>query len=382
MRTIIWAANRGAHCTIEHARAHKLDRLCLGLPIIGIRPAYVGWDPGWIWRLMEHLKFGNTDLKVSQLCLGTMSMGSSAWKGWVLDEDASVPILKRALDLGITFFDMADWYSLGRNEEVVGKNLLRMSSRESLVLATKVFYPMSEDPHDRGLSRRHIAASIDRSLARMGTDYVDLYVIHAFDSETPVEETMEALHATVRAGKVRYLGASTMYTWQFAKMNHVAAMNGWTQFVNMQCQYNLLYREEEREMFPYCRDRGIALTTFSPLARGHLARDAGTARTSHDLYQNFYGDEIDAEIARRVREIAARRGVSRAHVALAWVAGSPNFNVPIVGAAKTTQLDVAVEALSLQLSAEERGYLEAPYRPRDEINDQNPVRRPRALHSD
>jgi len=331
---------------------------------------------------MEHLKFGKTDLKVSQLCLGTMSMGSSAWKGWVLDEDASVPILKRALDLGITFFDMADWYSLGRNEEVVGKNLLRMSSRESLVLATKVFYPMSEDPHDRGLSRRHIAASIDRSLARMGTDYVDLYVIHAFDSETPVEETMEALHATVRAGKVRYLGASTMYTWQFAKMNHVAAMNGWTQFVNMQCQYNLLYREEEREMFPYCRDRGIALTTFSPLARGHLARDAATARTSHDLYQNFYGDEIDAEIARRVREIAARRGVSRAHVALAWVAGSPNFNVPIVGAAKTTQLDVAVEALSLQLSAEERAYLEAPYRPRDEINDQNPVRRPRALHSD
>ncbi len=218
---------------------------------------------------------------------------------------------------------------------------------------------------------QHIATSIDRSLARMGTDYVDLYVIHAFDADTPVEETMEALHDTVRAGKVRYLGASTMYAWQFAKMNHVAALNGWTPFVNMQCQYNLLYREEEREMFPYCRDQGIAVTTFSPLARGFLARDAGTARTTHDLYQEFYGDEIDREIARRVREVALRRGVSRAHVAMAWVAGSPNHNIPIVGAAKTAQLDVAVEALELRLDAAERDFLEAPYRPRDEINDQN-----------
>jgi aryl-alcohol dehydrogenase-like predicted oxidoreductase len=205
-----------------------------------------------------------------------------------------------------------------------------MSAREQLVLATKVYYPMSDNPSDRGLSRQHITTSIDRSLARMGTDHVDLYVIHAFDADTPVEETMEALHDTVRAGKVRYLGASTMYAWQFAKMNHVAAMNGWTPFVNMQCQYNLLYREEEREMLPYCRDQGIALTTFSPLARGFLARDsaaAGTARTAHDLY-------------------------------------------------------VAVQALGLRLDAAERAFLEAPYRPRDEINDQNPVRRPRALHPD
>ena len=327
---------------------------------------------------MQYIPFGRTGLKVSQLCLGTMSMGSSAWKGWVLDEDASIPILRRALDLGITFFDMADWYSAGRNEEVVGKNLLRMSARERLVLATKVFYPMSDDPNDRGLSRKHIAASIDRSLARMGTDYVDLYVIHAFDADTPIEETMEALHNTVRAGKVRYLGASTMYAWQFAKMNHVAAMNGWTAFVNMQCQYNVLYREEEREMFPYCRDQGIAVTTFSPLARGFLARDAGTARTAHDVYQEYYGDEIDREIIRRVGEVAARRGVSRAHVAMAWVGGSANHNVPIVGAGKTAHLDVAVEALGLQLDAAERAFLEAPYRPRDEINDQKPVRRPRA----
>jgi len=330
---------------------------------------------------MEYIRFGQTDLKVSELCLGTMSMGSSAWKGWVLDEAASIPILQRALDLGITFFDMADWYSLGRNEEVVGRNLLRMSARERLVLASKVYYPMSEDPSDRGLSARHIAISIDRSLSRIGTDYLDLYVIHAFDADTPVEETMEALHETVRTGKVRYLGASTMYAWQFAKMNYVAALNGWTPFANMQCQYNLLYREEEREMLPYCRDQGIAVTTFSPLARGFLAREGDTPRTKHDLYQEYYGDDIDREIARRVREVAARHGVTMAHVAMAWVAGSPNPNVPIVGASKTSQLEVAVEALQLRLDPAERAFLEEPFRPRDVINDQNPLRRPRALYS-
>jgi 1-deoxyxylulose-5-phosphate synthase len=330
---------------------------------------------------MDYIQFAHTELKVSHLCLGTMSMGNAAWKSWVLDEPDSVPILRHALDLGINFFDMADWYSTGRNEEVVGRNLLKMTARDRLVLATKVFYPMSDDPGDRGLSRKHIGISIDRSLKRIGTDHVDLYVIHAFDADTPVEETMEALHDTVRAGKVRYLGASTMYTWQFAKMNHVAAMNGWTPFVNMQCQYNLLYREEEREMLPYCRDQGIAVTTFSPLARGYLARSATvTARTAHDLYQEYYGDDIDREIARRVREVAARRGTSAAHVALSWVAGNPNHSIPIVGAAKTAHLDVAVEALGLRLEASERAFLEAPYRPRDEINDQNPVRRPRALH--
>jgi len=329
---------------------------------------------------MDYLRFGQTGLKVSQLCAGTMSMGSSAWKGWVLDEAASIPILQRALDVGVTFFDMADWYSTGRNEEVVGQNLLRMSARDRLVLATKVYYPMSEDPNDRGLSAKHIATSIDRSLSRMGTDYVDLYVIHAFDADTPVEETMEALHDTVRAGKVRYLGASTMYAWQFAKMNHVAALNRWTPFINMQCQYNLLYREEERELLPYCYDRGIAVTTFSPLARGFLVREGSTSRTAHDLYQEYYGDDIDCEIARRVRELAVRRGVTAAHVAMAWVAGSPNRNVPIVGASKTSQLEVAVEALQLRLDPAERAFLEEPYRPRDVINDQNPLRRPRALH--
>jgi aryl-alcohol dehydrogenase-like predicted oxidoreductase len=331
---------------------------------------------------MDYIRFGQTGLKVSQLCLGTMSMGNPAWKGWVLDEAASVPILRHALELGITFFDMADWYSAGLNEQVVGRNLLRMSARERLVLATKVFYPMSDDPNDRGLSRKHIATSIDRSLARIGTDYIDLYVIHAFDAQTPVEETMEALHELVRAGKVRYLGASTMYAWQFAKMNHVASMNGWTPFINMQCQYNVLYREEEREMFPYCRDQGTAVTTFSPLARGFLARDSGTARAAHDVYQEFYGDEIDREIARRLREVAVQRGLSPAHVAMAWVLGGPNHNIPIVGAGKTTHVDVAVEALVVRLDAAERAYLEAPYRPRDEINDQNPLRRPRAFGPD
>jgi 1-deoxyxylulose-5-phosphate synthase len=328
---------------------------------------------------MDYIRFGRTGLKVSQLCLGTMSMGSSTWKRWVLDEKDSIPILRRALDLGITFFDMADWYSAGRNEEIVARNLLKMDSRARLVLATKVYYPMSDDLNDRGLSRKHILSAIDHSLARMGTDYVDLYVIHAFDESTPVEETMEALHDTIRAGKVRYLGASTMYAWQFAKMNHAAAANGWTPFVNMQCQYNLLYREEEREMFPYCRDQGIAVTSFSPLARGFLARASGTSRAAHDVYQEFYGDDIDCEIARRVREVAARRGVSTAHVAMQWVAGSSDHSIPIVGAAKTSHLDVAVEALGLRLDAKDRAFLEAPYRPRDEINDQKPVRRPRAL---
>ena len=329
---------------------------------------------------MDYLRFGRTDPRVSQLCLGTMSMGSSAWKGWVLDEPASVPILERALDLGITFFDMADWYSTGRNEEVVGQNLLRMRARDRLVLATKVFYPMSEDPDDRGLSAKHIATSIDRSLSRIGTDYIDLYIIHAFDVDTPIEETMEALHGTVRAGKVRYLGASTMYTWQFAKMNHVATLNGWTPFINMQCQYNLLYREEERETLPYCRDQEIAVTTFSPLARGFLAREGTTSRTTQDLYQEYYGDDIDLEIARRVREVAMRHKVTMAHVAMAWVAGNPNPNVPIVGASRTSQLEVAVESLELRLDPAERAFLEAPYRPREVITDQNPLRRPRALH--
>jgi len=329
---------------------------------------------------MQEVSFGRTGLKVSRLCLGTMSLGSSSWKPWVLDADRAAPILRRALDLGITFFDMADWYSAGRNEEVVGRTLLELVPRDALVLATKVFYPMSSDVNDRGLSRKHLFASIDRSLRRLGTDYVDLYIIHAFDPETPLEETMGALHDIVRAGKARYLGASTMYAWQFAKMNHVARLHGWTPFVNMQCQYNLLYREEEREMIPYCQDAGIAVSTFSALARGFLARSGPTARTAHDVYLDFYGDEIDREIAHRVRQVAERHGVTPAHIAMAWVANSPKVTVPLIGATEPQHIDTAVAASRLQLSPDEVRFLEAPYRPRDEINDWNPVRRARALY--
>src|SRR5215469_7876370 len=328
---------------------------------------------------MEHVRFGATGLKVSRLCLGTMGLGSSAWKGWVLDEAAAVPILKRALDLGICFFDMADWYSLGRGEEVVGRNLLKMVRREQLVLATKVFYPMSQDPNDRGLSRAHILSAIDRSLQRIGTDHVDLYIVHAFDPETPIAETMQALDEVVRAGKARYLGASTMYAWQLAEMNAVARANGWTPFVNMQCQLSLLYREEEREMLPYCAHAGLAVTTFSPLARGFLAGASPNARTRFDPYLEWFGDAIDREIARRTAEVAARRGVAPATVALAWVAAHSGVTAPLVGADAPEQVDAAVAAAAITLSDEERAYLEAPYRPRDMINDYNPVRRARAL---
>ena len=331
---------------------------------------------------MQYIRFGGTGLKVSRLCLGTMSFGSPAWKSWVLDEERSLPILRRALDAGINFFDMADWYSTGRNEEVVGRNLLRWARREELVLATKVFYPMSAAVNDRGLSRKHLMASIDGSLRRLGTDYVDLYIIHAFDAETPVEETMDALDAIVTAGKARYLGASTMYAWQFAKMNHAAQRQGGATFSNMQCQYNLLYREEEREMIPYCQDQSIAVTAFSPLARGFLARSGSTVRTAHDPYVSFYGDEIDCEIARRVRELAQRRAVAASQVALAWVAHNPRVTLPVIGAGSVAHIDAALSAIDLKLDAEERSYLEGPYRPRDEINDFNPVRRPRALHPD
>jgi aryl-alcohol dehydrogenase-like predicted oxidoreductase len=307
-----------------------------------------------------------------------MSIGSSAWKGWVLDRDRSVPILKRALDHGITFFDMADWYSTGLNEEVVGQTLLGMTQRDKLVLGTKAFYAMSDDPNDAGSSRKHLLASIDKSLKRIGTDYVDLYIVHAFDPATPIEETMEALHDIVRAGKALYIGASTMYAWQFAKMNHIAEKNGWTRFVNMQCQYSLLYREEEREMMPYCQDEGIAVTTFSPLARGYLATAEHTPRSEHDIYLSWFGDGIDREIARRVGEVAKARGVTPAHIAMAWVASSPNVTVPLAGADSPEQLDIAVEASAIVLEDSEKALLEEPYRPRDMINDYQPLRRSRA----
>ena len=220
---------------------------------------------------MDRVSLGRTGLEVSRLCFGTMGIGDRAWRPWVLDEADAVPLLRRCLDLGITFFDLADWYSSGESERIVGKALLSMVPRNRLVLTTKAHYALSDDPNDGGLSRKHLLVAIDRSLKRIGTDHVDMFMVHAFDPTTPMEETMATLHEIVQAGKARYLGASTMWAWQFAQMNAVARENGWTPFVNMECQYNLLYREEEREMIPYCLDQGIAVTTFSPLARGWLS---------------------------------------------------------------------------------------------------------------
>ena len=318
---------------------------------------------------MEVVSFGRTGLKVSRLCFGTMGVGSSAWKPWVLDEADSVPLLKRCLDLGITFFDLADWYSTGISEQVVGRTLLSMVPRDALVFTTKARYPMSDDPNDQGLSRKHLMTAIDNSLRRIGTDHVDVFMVHAFDTSTPLEETMAALHDIVKAGKARYIGASTMWAWQFAEMNAVARENGWTNFVNMQCQYNLLYREEEREMIPYCLDQGIAITTFSPLARGWLS-GAQDRRAETDQYRKRnYGDALDMNICERVRAIAERHRTNMAKVAIAWVLSRKAVCAPIVSAATLAQLDNNVDALNLELEPSELASLEEMYRPRGVVND-------------
>ena len=318
---------------------------------------------------METVSFGKTGMKVSQLCFGTMTIGSSVWKPWVLDKAQARPVLKRCLDLGITFFDTANWYSSGESERVVGPTLTSMVPRDQLVLATKAYYAMSDDPNDRGLSRKHLMSSVDASLERLGTDYIDLFVIHAFDAGTPIEETMETLHDLVKSGKLRYLGASTMFAWQFEQMNHVARLNGWTSFVNMQCQYNLLYREEEREMIPYCHDQGIAVTAFSPLARGWLS-GSKKVRSQTDLsFIAFHGDTLDLEIIAKVDDIASHHGASMAEVALAWVYSREDICCPIIGASSVTQVENNVGALALKLSTDEMNTLDNLYRPRDVIND-------------
>ena len=321
---------------------------------------------------METISFGRTGLKVSKLCFGTMTIGASSWKPWVLDEADAEPVLKRCLDLGITFFDTANWYSSGESERVVASTLTSMVHRDHLVLATKAYYAMSDDPNDRGLSRKHLLSSVDASLRRMDTDYIDLFVIHAFDPGTPIEETMEALHDIVRSGKVRYLGASTMFAWQFEQMNHVARSNGWTPFVNMQCQYNLLYREEEREMIPYCRDQGIAVTAFSPLARGWLSGSKKIRSQTDASFALFHGDALDLEIIARVEAVATERDVTMAEVALAWVYGREAICCPIIGASSVSQLENNVKALDLELTLDEIETLDQLYRPRDVINDHIP----------
>ena len=328
---------------------------------------------------METVSFGRTGLKVSQLCFGTMTIGSSKWKPWVLDEADAKPLLKRCLDLGITFYDTANWYSIGESERIVGPTLTYMVPRDHLVLATKAYYPMSDDPNDRGLSRKHLLSSVDASLQRLGTDYIDLFVIHAFDPGTPIEETMEALHDIVRSGKVRYLGASTMFAWQFAQMNHVARKNGWTPFVNMQCQYNLLYREEEREMIPYCRNQGIAITGFSSLARGWLSGSKKVRSQTDASFIAFHGDALDLEIISQVEDIAKVRGTTMAEVALAWVYASDFICCPFIGASSVNQLENNVKALDLELSPDEIETLDGLYRPRDVINDHVPEPMPRYL---
>jgi aryl-alcohol dehydrogenase-like predicted oxidoreductase len=320
---------------------------------------------------MQYVHLGRTGLKVSRVCLGCMTYGTPSWREWVLDETQSRPFFKRALELGITFFDTADMYSLGASEEVLGRAMRELgANRDDLVIATKVFQPMSDKPNDRGLSRKHIMASIDNSLRRLGMEYVDLYQIHRFDAETPLEETLEALHDVVKAGKARYLGASSMWAWQFMRALGMQERRGWAPFVSMQNHYNLVYREEEREMIPLCRSQGVGLIPWSPLARGFLTGNrprgeaAATLRGRTDSISHAYYSDAEYAIVDRLHEIADAHGVPPAQAALAWLLHKPGITAPIVGASKMPQLEDAVAAVEVQLAPDEIAALEAPYEPR------------------
>jgi len=319
---------------------------------------------------MHYHNLGKTGLKISPICLGMMTYGSSKWRDWVLDEEAARPFVQSALEAGINFFDTADVYSIGASETVTGRLLKEMAQRDRVVIATKVCNPMSGDPNDRGLSRKHIMQSIDASLKRLGTDYVDLYQIHRWDPATPIEETMEALNDVVRSGKALYIGASSMYAWQFSKAQHVAEAHGWSTFVSMQNHYNLVYREEEREMIPLCRDQGVGIIPWSPLARGFLAgnrseakQDETTRARSDDFAHSLYYKESDFRVVEAVREVAAERGVRPAQVALAWMLQKPWISAPIIGASKLYQLDEAIGALEISLGEAEVKALESAYKP-------------------
>ena len=318
---------------------------------------------------MQYTNLGKTGLKVSRLCLGMMTYGSKKWRKWVLDEDQARPFVKRALDGGINFFDTADVYSLGESERITG-NLLKGIKRETVVVATKVYQQMSDDVNDRGLSRKHILDSIDKSLQRLQMDYVDLYQIHRWDYNTPIEETLEALNDIVRAGKARYIGASSMFAWQFMKALHVSEINGWSKFISMQNHYNLVYREEEREMIPLCIDQGIGLIPWSPMARGFFSGDrkpsggGETARAQNDPFANeLYFREEDFIVAERAHEVAKERGVTASQVALAWMLGKPHITAPIIGSSKIEHLDEAIAALDVKLSEDEIKKLEDAYCP-------------------
>jgi 1-deoxyxylulose-5-phosphate synthase len=314
---------------------------------------------------MEYTNLGATGTKVSRLCLGCMTYGSKKWREWVLDEEQGRPFIQRALELGFNFFDTADMYSLGRSEEVLGGALKDFGpSRDKVVIATKVFFPMGDDPNQKGLSRKHIMHAIDDSLRRLGTDYVDLYQIHRFDYDTRIEETLEALHDVVKAGKARYLGASSMFAWQFARMLYTSDRHHWTRFATMQNHYNLVYREEEREMVPLCLEEGVGLLPWSPLARGLLAgnRKAGTERSKQDDYaQKLYTREADNRVVDAVQDLAKERGVPPAQIALAWLLHKPGVTAPIIGASKPNHLEDAVAALAIKLSKAEIERLEAVY---------------------
>jgi aryl-alcohol dehydrogenase-like predicted oxidoreductase len=319
---------------------------------------------------MEYVRFGNTGMKVSRLCLGTMTYGkiTERWQ-WALNEEQSRPFIKKALELGINFFDTADIYSVGASEEIVGTALKDFAKRDEVVIATKVFNPMSKDPNDGGLSRKHIMSSIDASLRRLKTDYVDLYQIHRWDYNTPIEETMEALHDIVKAGKARYIGASSMYSWQFAKALYTADLHGWTRFVSMQPHYNLIYREEEREMLPLCLDQKIAVIPWSPLARGLLTgkrtkeRNETLRARTDEFGRMLYKSDSDFDIVNRLTEVATKRGLPNAQVALAWMLSKPAITAPIIGASKPGHLEDAVAALTVKLSKDEITQLEELYQP-------------------
>ncbi|MQA85656.1 MAG: aldo/keto reductase [Streptosporangiales bacterium] len=319
---------------------------------------------------MEYARLGSSGLKVSRICLGMMSYGDPASREWFLGEDAAEPVVRRAMETGVTFFDTADAYSKGVSEEITGRLLGKLfARRDDYVLATKVRFPMGPGPNDRGLSRKHIMASIDASLNRLGTDYVDLYQIHRWDHETPIEETMAALHDVVQAGKARYIGASSMYAWQFAKAQYTAQAAGGTRFVSMQNHYNLVYREEEREMIPLCLDQGVGVIPWSPLARGILAgnRERGgerhTVRSRTDPLTDERYSEADFDVVDAVRGIADERGLPPAQISLAWLLGKPGVTAPIIGATKTSHLDDAIAAVDVTLSEEEIARMQAPYRP-------------------
>ncbi|MGB7971423.1 MAG: aldo/keto reductase [Candidatus Deferrimicrobiaceae bacterium] len=320
---------------------------------------------------MEYVNLGPTGVKVSRICLGCMTYGAKSWREWVLEEEEGRPFIRRALELGINFFDTADVYSRGRSEEILGKALKDFGpGRDKVVIATKVFGEMGDDPNQRGLSRKHIRHSIDDSLRRLGTDYVDLYQIHRFDRSTPVEETLDALDGVVRSGKALYTGASSMYAWQLARMLGAADQRGCHRFVTMQNHYNLVYREEEREMIPLCRKEGIGILPWSPLARGLLARapspgeDGSTIRARTDTYKKeMYVRPGDLAVVKGVADLAGKRGVSMARIALAWLLHQPGVTSPIVGASRMAHLEEAVKALEIELTAEEQKALGDPYEP-------------------